>query len=277
MIDTNMIDTSNKIREHYSATGLTNRIKAALTTITPESQALTVAQLAPLDQFHTRGILATGELAEAARLEPSTRVLDLGCGLGGPARYLAATFGCKVTGVDLSPAFIDAATYLTARCGLSDRVTFEVADGLHLPFDNALFDAVFLQHVAMNIEDRTALYAALHRILSPGGRLVIYDIVLRDGDVVYPVPWARDASTSFLLTESQTRTALETAGYKAALWRDDTQVAIDWFQTVMGAQPQSVLNLGLVMGPDFPVMAANLGRNLRENRLGVLFAVVTRG
>jgi SAM-dependent methyltransferase len=277
MIDTNMIDTSNKIREHYSATGLTNRIKAALTTITPESQALTVAQLAPLDQFHTRGILATGELAEAARLEPSTRVLDLGCGLGGPARYLAATFGCKVTGVDLSPAFIDAATYLTARCGLSDRVTFEVADGLHLPFDNASFDAVFLQHVAMNIEDRTALYAALHRILSPGGRLVIYDIVLRDGDVVYPVPWARDASTSFLLTESQTRTALETAGYKAALWRDDTQVAIDWFQTVMGAQPQSVLNLGLVMGPDFPVMAANLGRNLRENRLGVLFAVVTRG
>jgi SAM-dependent methyltransferase len=277
MIDTNMIDTSNKIREHYSATGLTNRIKAALTTITPESQALTVAQLAPLDQFHTRGILATGELAEAARLEPSTRVLDLGCGLGGPARYLAATFGCKVTGVDLSPAFIDAATYLTARCGLSDRVTFEVADGLHLPFDNASFDAVFLQHVAMNIEDRTALYAALHRILSPGGRLVIYDIVLRDGDVVYPVPWARDASTSVLLTESHTRTALETAGYKAALWRDDTQVAIDWFQTVMGAQPQSVLNLGLVMGPDFPVMAANLGRNLRENRLGVLFAVVTRG
>jgi SAM-dependent methyltransferase len=277
MIDTNMIDTNIKVREHYSATGLTGRIKVALATITPESEALTVAQLAPLDQFHTRGILATGELAAAARLDPSTRVLDLGCGLGGPARYLAATFGCKVTGVDLSPAFIDAATYLTARCGLSDRVTFEVADGLHLPFDNASFDAIFLQHVAMNIEDRTALYAALHRILSPGGRLVIYDIVLRDGDVVYPVPWARDASTSFLLTESQTRTALETAGYKAALWRDDTQVAIDWFQTVMGAQPQSVLNLGLVMGPDFPVMAANLGRNLRENRLGVLFAVVTRG
>ena len=276
-----MIDTNIKIREHYSATGLTNRINAALSaalaTIAPESQALTVAQLAPLDQFHTRGILATGELAAAARLDPSTRVLDLGCGLGGPARYLAATFGCKVTGVDLSPAFIDAATYLTARCGLSDRATFQVGDALHLPFDDAFFDAVFLQHVAMNIEDRTALYAGVHRILAHGGRLVIYDLVLRDGDVVYPAPWARDASTSFLLTESQTRTALESAGYKAALWRDDTQVAIDWFQTVMGAQPQSGLNLGLVMGPDFPVMTANLARNLRENRLGVLFAVVTRG
>ena len=154
-----MTDTITNVREHYSATGLTDRIKSALATIAPESQPLTVAQLAPLDQFHIRGILATAELAGAAGLEPSTRVLDLGCGIGGPARYLAATFGCKVTGVDLSPGFIEAATYLTARCGLSDRVTFQVGDALHLPFEDAAFDAVFLQHVAMNIEDRAALYA----------------------------------------------------------------------------------------------------------------------
>jgi SAM-dependent methyltransferase len=257
-----MTDSIIKVREHYSATGLTDRIKAALATITPESKALTVAQLAPLDQFHARGILATAELARAAGLDPSTRVLDLGCGLGGPARYLAATFGCKVTGIDLSPAFIDAATYLTARCGLSDRVSFQVGDALNLPFDDASFDAVFLQHVAMNIEDRTALYAGVHRILTPGGRLAIYDLVLRDGDVVYQAPWARDASASFLLTESDTRTALEEAGYKAVLWRDDTQVALEWFKTIIGAQPQSGPNLGLVMGPDFPVMTANLARNL---------------
>jgi ubiquinone/menaquinone biosynthesis C-methylase UbiE len=157
-------------------------------------------------------------------------VLDLGCGIGGPARYLAATFGCKVTGVDLSPGFIDAATYLTARCGLSDRVTFQVGDGLHLPFEDAAFDTVFLQHVGMNVEDRTALYAEVRRILTVGGRLATYDLVLRDGDVVYPVPWARDASTSFLLSEGDTRTALEQAGFKAVLWRDDTQTALDWFK-----------------------------------------------
>ena len=186
---------------------------------------MTVAQLAPLDQFHTRGILATSELAGAAGIEPSTRVLDLGCGIGGPARYLAATFGCKVTGVDLSPDFIEAATYLTARCGLSDRVTFQVGDALHLPFEDAAFDAVFLQHVAMNIEDRTALYAEVRRILATGGRFATYDLVLRDGDVVYPAPWARDASTSFLLSEGDTRTALEQAGFQAVLWRDDTQTA----------------------------------------------------
>jgi SAM-dependent methyltransferase len=181
-----------------------------------------------------------------------------------------------VTGIDLSPAFIDAATYLTARCALSGQVTFQAGDALHLPFDDASFDSAFLQHVAMNIEDRTALYAGVHRILAPGGRLGIYDLVLRDGDVVYPTPWARDASASFLLSESDTRTALEAAGYQVVFWRDDTQVALDWFKTVMSAQPRSELNLGLVMGPDFPAMTGNLARNLRENRVGVLSAVLTR-
>src|SRR5690242_18830164 len=121
-----MTDSISKVREHYSASGLTDRIKAALAMIAPESQTLMIAQLSPFDQFHTRGILATAELAHAAGLGPSDRVLDVGCGVGGPARYLAATFGCKVTGIDLSPAFIDAATYLTTRCGLTDRVGFQV-------------------------------------------------------------------------------------------------------------------------------------------------------
>jgi SAM-dependent methyltransferase len=271
-----MTDTTTKVREHYSAMGFTDRIKSALATIAPEVQTLTVAQLAPLDQFHIRGILATAESAAAAGLEPSTRVLDLGCGIGGPARYLAATFGCKVTGVDLSPGFIDAATYLTVRCGLSDSVTFQVGDALHLPFEDAAFDTVFLQHVAMNVENRPALYAEVRRVLTPGGRFVTYDLVLRDGDVVYPAPWARDASTSFLLSESDTRTALEQAGFKAVLWRDDTQTALDWFKAAMAGPPPSGPNLGVVMGPDFATRTGNLARNIRENRLGVLSTVLTR-
>jgi SAM-dependent methyltransferase len=149
-----MNKTTAKVLEHYSATALTDRIKSALATIGPADQILTAAQLAPLDQFHIRGILATAELAAAAGIRLSTRVLDLGCGIGGPARYLADTFACTVTGVDLSSEFIDAVTHLTARCGLSDRVTFQVGDALHLPFEAASFDAVLLQHVAMNIENR---------------------------------------------------------------------------------------------------------------------------
>lgn len=269
-----MTDTTTRVREHYNATGLTDRIKSTLATLTPEDQPLTVAQLAPLDQFHTRGILATTELADAAGLTPSTRVLDIGCGIGGPARYLAATFGCTVTGIDLSAPFIDAATYLTARCGLSDRVTFRVGDALHLPFEAASFDAVFLQHVAMNIENRAALYAEVHRILTPKGRFAVHDLVLRDGDVVYPAPWARDASTSFLLSEGDTRAALEQAAFRAIHWHDDTLVALNWFKSAMAGSPPAAPNLGIVMGPDFPAIIGNLARNIRENHLGVLSAVL---
>lgn len=270
-----MTDTTSKVREHYSAADLTGRIKLALAEIAAEEQTLTVDQLASLDQFHTRGIVATAELAGAAGIEQSTRVLDLGCGIGGPARYLAATFGCKVTGVDLSSDFIDAATYLTSRCGLADRVTFQAGDALHLSFEDAAFDAVFLQHVAMNIADRAALYAGVRRILTTGGRFVTYDVVQRDGDVVYPTPWARDASASFLLGEGDTRGALERAGFKAVFWRDDTQIALAWFQAMLAAGPPIGPNLGVVMGPDFPIMIGNLTRNLRENRLGVLSAVLS--
>jgi SAM-dependent methyltransferase len=271
-----MSDSNLKVREHYNAAGLTDRIKVALAAVAPENEPLSVSQIAPLDQFHTRGILATAELVGAAGIDASTRVLDVGSGIGGPARYIAATFGCKVTGIDLSPAFVDAATWLTARSGLSDRVKFRVGDALHLPFEEAAFDAVFLQHVAMNIEDRGALYAEVRRVLAPGGKFVTYDVVLRDGDIEYPLPWARDASASFLLSENDTRKAMEQAGYKVALWRDDTQVALDWFKTVMNAPPQSGPSLGLVVGPDFATMVGNLARNLRENRLGVLSAVLTR-
>jgi SAM-dependent methyltransferase len=271
-----MTDTITKVREHYGATDLTGRVKSALAIVAPEGQTLTVAQLAPFDQFHIRGILATGDLAGAARIEPSTRVLDLGCGIGGPARYLAATFGSKVTGVDLNPGFVDVATYLTERCGLSDRVRFHVGDALHLPFEDAAFDTVFLQHVAMNIEDRAALYAEVRRILAKNGRFATYDVVLRGGDVVFPVPWARDISTSFLFSESDTHPVLEQVGFKAVLWRDDTLTAVDWFKAAMANQPQSGLSLGVVMGPDFLSMTGNLARNIRENRLGVLSAVLIR-
>ena len=271
-----MTDITTKVREHYNALGLTDRIKLTLATITPEDQPLTVVQLAPIDQFHTRGILSTTELADAAELSPSTSVLDLGCGIGGPARYLAATFACTVTGVDLSSPFIDAATYLTGRCGLSDRVSFRIGNALHLPFEPASFDAVFLQHVAMNIEDRDALYAEVHRVLTPKGRFAIHDLVLRDGNVVYPVPWAHDASTSFLLSEGDTLAALERAAFKAVHWHDDTQIALDWFKSALSGPPPVGPSLGVVMGPDFPAIVGNLARNIRENRLGVLSAVLIR-
>jgi hypothetical protein len=128
----------------------------------------------------------------------------------------------------------------------------------------------------MNIEDRPGLYAEVRRILKPGGRFATYDLVLRDGDVVYPAPWARDASTSFLLSEGDTRTMLEQPGFRVILWRDDTQTALDWFKVAMAGPPPSGLNLGVVMGPDFAARTGNLVRNIPENRLGVLSSVMIR-
>ena len=125
-----MNDTTASVREHYGTADLIERIKSALGSVVPDGQPLTVDELASLDQFHIRGMLATAELASAAGVAPSTNVLDIGCGIGGPARSLAAMFGCNVTGVDLSPAFIDAANYLTSRCGLSSRVSFQLGDAL---------------------------------------------------------------------------------------------------------------------------------------------------
>lgn len=262
-------------RAHYDAAGLTARIREALEPIAPDGQPLTVASLAALDQFHTRGLLATKDLAAMTSVRPETRVLDLGCGIGGPARYLAATFGCRVTGVDLSESFIEAAAYLTGRCALQSRVTFEVGNALDLPFEAGAFDLVLLQHVAMNIDDRRALYAETRRVLAPGGRLAIYDVVLR-GDVRYPVPWAREASASFLLTEEATRDALAASGFDVVAWRDDTDAAKAWSSSVADGGPPPGPTLGLVLGPDFAARVDNLRRNLDEGRIGILSAVVQR-
>src|SRR6478672_4193870 len=145
-----MTDVLDGVRDHYRASGLTERLKTALTALGPDEQRLTPQQLATLDQFHTRGLAATVELAKLAGITTDMSVLDVGSGVGGPARFLAATYGCQVMGIDLSESFVDAARYLTKRTGQSERVSFEAASALDLPFDDGRFDVVLLQHVAMN-------------------------------------------------------------------------------------------------------------------------------
>ncbi|WP_426434277.1 class I SAM-dependent methyltransferase [Bradyrhizobium genosp. P] len=268
-----MTDALDEVRDHYRATGLTDRLKTALMGFGSEDQQLTPEQLGSLDQFHTRGLAATAELAELAGISAEMSVLDVGSGVGGPARILAATCGCRVTGVDLSDPFVDAARYLTARTGQSEQVSFQTASALELPFDDGRFDAVLLQHVAMNISDRTRLYREIHRVLKSGGRFATYDVVLNSGDPHYPVPWARTPATSFLLTEAATREAIEAAGFHALVWQDSTEAARAWITQMRASPPPPSPNLGVVMGPDFAQLSANLGRNLMEGRLGILTAV----
>jgi ubiquinone/menaquinone biosynthesis C-methylase UbiE len=268
-----MTDVLEGVRDHYRATGLTERLKTALAVFGPEEQRLTPQQLASLDQFHTRGLAATAELAKLAGIAADMAVLDIGSGVGGPARFLAATFGCRVTGVDLSEPFVDAARYLTARTGQSAQVSFETGDALNLPFGDGRFDAAFLQHVAMNIESRARLYREIHRVLKQGGRFATYDIVSREGELHFPVPWARTPATSFLLTADATRAAIEGAGFRKLVSQDDSETAKAWFAQLRASGPPPSPNLGVVMGPDFAQLSGNLARNLMEGRIGILTAV----
>jgi sarcosine/dimethylglycine N-methyltransferase len=268
-----MTDTLDDGRDHYRATGLAARLKTALAIFGPEQQRLTSQQLAALDQFHTRGLAATADLARLAGITADMEVLDVGSGVGGPARFLAATYGCRVTGVDLSEPFVDAARYLTERTGQGGQVAFQAGSALDLPFDEGRFDVALLQHVAMNIADRARLYREIRRVLKTGGRFATYDVVLNGGEPHYPVPWARTPATSFLLTAAATREAIEPAGFRNVVWQDDTDAAKAWIAQLRASGPPPSPNLGVVMGPDFAELSANLGRNIVEGRVGILTAV----
>lgn len=268
-----MTDGLDGVRDHYRATGVTERLKAALAVFGPEDQQLTPQQLGGVDQFHTRGFAATVELARLAGITADMSVLDVGSGIGGPARFLAATCGCQVVGVDLSEPFVDAARYLTERTGQAGQVSFQAGSALELRFDDGRFDAVLLQHVAMNIADRPRLYREVRRVLKPGGRFATFDVVLKRGEPHYPLPWARTPATSFLLTAAATRDAIELAGFRTLVWQDDTGAAKAWFAQMRASGPPPSPNLGVVMGPEFAQLAANLGQNLMDERIGILTAV----
>ena len=269
-----MTDVLDGVRDHYRATGLAERLKTALAALAPDDQQLTYQQLAGLDQFHTRGLAATAELGKLVGITADMSVLDVGSGVGGPARFLAATYGCRVTGIDLSEPFVEAARYLTQRTGQSERVLFEAASALDLPFDDGQFDVVLLQHVAMNISDRARLYREIRRVLKPGGKFATFDVVLNgEAEPHYPVPWARTQDTSCLLTPAATRDAIEPAGFRTLICQDDTEAGKTWAAQLRATWPPPSPNLGVVMGPDFAPLAMNLGRNLMEDRVGILTAV----
>jgi SAM-dependent methyltransferase len=265
--------------EHYGLEDMTERVARALTDAGLDQGIADGTDLDLLDQFHVRGLAATREMAEGLDLPKGSAVLDVGCGLGGPARYLAARGGWQVTGVDLSPRFIEVARMLAERSGCAEQVKFIQADALDLPFENGTFDGAWTQHVAMNIRDRAGLYSGIRRVLKPGGRLAIYDVVAAEGPLVFPVPWALTAETSFLLKAEAMRESLRETGFSEISWEDKTAEGIAWFEaqrTHTSAQPVPSLGLHIVMGQGFKGMAANLARNLKEGRAGLIQAILRR-
>jgi len=201
------------VASHYSRGDLLDRLNAALAADGVDPSKLTIDALAPYDQFHGRGMEATVELADLMPVRAGDLLLDIGSGIGGPARYLAHRFGCRVTGIDLTPEFCGVARDLTARLGLSDRVRFEVANALTLPFADATFDGAYTINVSMNIADKGAFHREIARVLKPGGWVVLAEIAKGSGAALdFPTPWARSAETSFLATADDTARSLAAAG-----------------------------------------------------------------
>jgi SAM-dependent methyltransferase len=260
------------IRRHYEAASETELLAEVERVIQALGTPLSAEALAGLDQFHLGGLAATGRLAELAGIAGPLEVLDAGSGLGGPSRVLAENLDCRVTGLDLSPAFVAIARLLADRTGLADRVRYEVGDLLALPFADAAFDLVWTQHVAMNIADRAALCAGFRRVLRAGGRLAFHDVLLPEAGEppLYPTPWASMEADSHLLTEGATVTTLEAAGFRIAALHDVTSVSL---AGLASAPPPAANGLARVMGPRFPAMAANFVRNLRDGRLRVMMGV----
>ncbi len=266
------------VADHYRRHDMAGTILAALAAAGKDIDRLTIDDLAPIDEFHTGGRNATARLAQMADIKPEQRVLDVGCGIGGPSRYLAHTFGCDVTGLDLTPEYIEVAQMLTQRVGLADRVTYKQGDALDLPFADAAFDLLWSQNAAMNIADRARLYGEMRRVLKKSGRLAIQDVAGGPGGEPYfPAPWARAASISFLLTPQQTRDLLERAGFRVLHWHDSTAEALASYRArtkavEAGALPP--LGTHILMGEDFPVMMRNLLRGIEEQRVGLINVVL---
>jgi ubiquinone/menaquinone biosynthesis C-methylase UbiE len=192
-----------------------------------------------------------------------TEVLDIGSGLGGPARFLAATRGLRVVGVDLTPEYVDVANELTRRCGLADHARFCCANALDLPFDNASFAAAYTQHAAMNISDKPALDAEVARVLRPGATFVIYDILQGPGGAVrYPMPWSADGSTSFLVDLPTLQRHLAEADFEVLEHRDHRAASAAWFKAraaaaaAKGGPPP--LSVRLLLGPSYQAAFVNL-------------------
>ena len=268
-----MNDTFGDVVRHYGETGIGDRILAALAEEGIDTNSLTIADLATIDQFHTRGLPATREQAEMVAPDADTHVLDIGCSVGGPARFLAETYGCRVTGIDLTAEYIEAAEMLSRRCGLDGLTEFRTANALDLPFDDSTFDLAWTQNVSMNIPDKAAFYAGIFRVLKPGGKLSSSEVAIGTaGDPVYPLPWAREASINFVASPGEMKSAVEAAGFRILDWRDTTAEAVAVFQNPNQTARRGKLGVGLVAGADFGERSANLANAMAEGRfVSVLF------
>jgi SAM-dependent methyltransferase len=271
---------ADPVARHYGRTGIAERVLAALREANGSGAPVNPETLAPLDHFHGRGVAATAELAELLKPQAGERLLDIGSGIGGPARWIAAKYNVHVTGVDLTPEFCEAARALNAVCGLGDRVAILEGSALDLPLPDAAFDRAYSQNVVMNIADKPRFYREAFRVLRPGGLLALSNLCAgAAGPPYFPVPWAETPVTSFLATPEEMRADLEAAGFAIEHFEDTSAVVVP----VQRRQRQRVeregppaLGVHVVFGDGLRAMQVNSARSLEDGRTRTVEALVRR-
>jgi ubiquinone/menaquinone biosynthesis C-methylase UbiE len=260
------------VAKHYSSGNLLERLKTMLAEDGVGLDHISAEALAPYDQFHGRGLEATVEMADLLGICAQDRLLDVGCGIGGPARYFAQRFGCDITGIDLTPEFCEVAQTLTRLLKLDNKVRFELGNALAMPFAEDSFDGAYSMNVSMNIADKDGFYREIHRVLRPGGWVMLSEIAKgTGGDPEYPTPWAGSAGTSFLVTPEQTRSGLAEAGFEIVRVRSTREQAL-----ASGARSRAMVERGekpphraviLIHGEIAKAAMANTARALADGRL----------
>lgn len=249
------------VAEYYTRGMLEDKILSALRSAGKNLEQLRPDDLAALDNLHVGGREATEALVGLIALRAGMHLLDVGCGLGGPARYFAEQ-GCQVTGIDLTDEFVRVAASLTRLLKLDQKAQFRQGSALEMPFDSGIFDGAYMIHVGMNIEDKAGVFREVARVLKKGGRFAIFDIMRKDnGAFEFPLPWALSPETSFVGSVADYRQALERAGFRIDHQRERRQFAIEFMERMMrGAAGASapVLGVHLLMGEQAPVMLNNV-------------------
>lgn len=258
------------IANHWGNRDIYALVISALQKAGKTPDALTVDDLAAVDHFHARGFPATVDLAERLPIKAGSHILDIGCGIGGPARYFAKRFQCAVTGIDITPAFVETANRLTSLVDLSRQVTIELGDGQSLPYSDGSFDGAYAQHVTMNVADRGRLFGEAYRVLKPGAFFALTEHGLGPvGGPYYPLPWSADGTGSYLIVPEETRAFLEAAGFENVSIEDTGYKYLEAYKRAMELAAQDALPpLGphVLMGETAPQKTRNAARNIEERR-----------
>jgi ubiquinone/menaquinone biosynthesis C-methylase UbiE len=244
-------ETEDRVARHYAQGDLERTILDALVASGKDPTRLTADDLAPVDEFHTGGREATIALAGQAGFAAGQHLLDVGCGIGGPSRFFARDRGCRVTGIDLTEDFVRTAEALSRRAGLAAQVSYRLASAVALPFADATFDGAYMIHVGMNVEDKAALFADVHRVLKRGGTFALFDVMKSgDGELSFPVPWATSRATSFVAGAAEYRRDLKAAGFEIVTEDDRTDFARRFFAEAMArADEAGTAEVGASTGP----------------------------